>query len=159
MTDGSSAVAERRRGRPINGWLVIDKPAGITSAAVVNRVRRATGAAKAGHGGTLDPLATGVLPIALGEATKTVSYVMDGRKVYRFTVRWGEQRNTDDAEASVTAISDVRARRRGDPGGSRAASRARSSRCRRPSRRSRSPASGPTRWPAPTFRSSWRHAG
>ena len=79
-TENESTVAERRRGRAINGWLVIDKPAGITSAAVVSRVRRATGAAKAGHGGTLDPLATGVLPIAFGEATKTVSYVMDGRE-------------------------------------------------------------------------------
>ena len=101
-------MAERRRGRPIDGWLVIDKPAGITSAAVVNRVRRATGAAKVGHGGTLDPLATGVLPIAMGEATKTVSYVMDGRKVYGFTVRWGEHRNTDDADGVITAVSDVR---------------------------------------------------
>jgi tRNA pseudouridine55 synthase len=101
-------VAERRPGRALNGWLVIDKPAGITSAAVVSRVRRATGAAKAGHGGTLDPLATGILPIAFGEATKTVSYVVDGRKVYRFTVKWGEQRNTDDAEGEVTAVSGMR---------------------------------------------------
>ena len=101
-------MAERRRGRKINGWLVVDKPAGITSAAVVSRVRRATGAAKAGHGGTLDPLATGVLPLALGEATKTVSYIMEGRKVYRFTVRWGEQRDTDDAEGQVTATSEAR---------------------------------------------------
>ena len=98
----------RRKGRKINGWLVIDKPAGITSAAVVSRVRRATDAAKAGHGGTLDPLATGVLPLALGEATKTVSYAMEGRKIYRFTVRWGEQRDTDDAEGQVTAISEAR---------------------------------------------------
>lgn len=101
-------MAERRRGRKINGWLVIDKPAGLTSAAVVSRVRRATGAAKAGHGGTLDPLATGVLPLALGEATKTVSYVMEGRKIYRFTVRWGEQRDTDDAEGQTTAVSELR---------------------------------------------------
>ncbi|MBK8208755.1 MAG: tRNA pseudouridine(55) synthase TruB [Rhodospirillales bacterium] len=101
-------MAERRRGRKINGWLVIDKPAGLTSAAVVSRVRRATGAAKAGHGGTLDPLATGVLPLALGEATKTVSYVMEGRKIYRFTVRWGEQRDTDDAEGQSIAFSELR---------------------------------------------------
>ena len=104
-------MAERRRGRKIDGWLVVDKPAGITSAAVVSRVRRATGAAKAGHGGTLDPLATGILPLALGEATKTAGYVMDGRKIYRFTVRWGEQRNTDDAEGQVTATSALRPER------------------------------------------------
>jgi tRNA pseudouridine55 synthase len=101
-------VAERQRGRALNGWLVIDKPAGITSAAVVSRVRRATGAAKAGHGGTLDPLATGILPIAFGEATKTVNYVVNGRKNYRFTVKWGEQRNTDDAEGEVTTVSGTR---------------------------------------------------
>jgi tRNA pseudouridine55 synthase len=87
---------------------VIDKPAGMTSAAVVSVVRRLLGAAKAGHGGTLDPLATGVLPVALGEATKTAAYVVAGRKVYRFTVRWGEQRDTDDAEGAVVATSGVR---------------------------------------------------
>lgn len=101
-------MAERRRGKKIDGWLIVDKPAGITSATVVNRVRRATGAAKAGHGGTLDPLATGILPLALGEATKTVNYVVEGRKIYRFTVRWGEQRDTDDAEGQVTATSPLR---------------------------------------------------
>jgi tRNA pseudouridine55 synthase len=94
--------------RPLHGWLVIDKPAGMTSAAVVGAVRRLTGAAKAGHGGTLDPLATGVLPIALGEATKTVSFILDGTKIYRFTIRWGESRNTDDADGDVTAVSDHR---------------------------------------------------
>jgi len=98
----------RKRGRPINGWLVIDKPAGMTSAAVVGRVRRMLDAAKAGHAGSLDPLATGVLPVALGEATKTVSYVMDGAKAYGFTVRWGEERDTDDAEGAVIATSPVR---------------------------------------------------
>lgn len=101
-------MGRRRHGVPVHGWLVIDKPAGVTSAAVVAAVRRATHAAKVGHGGTLDPLATGVLPIALGEATKTVSYVMDGSKIYRFTTRWGEQRNTDDAEGDVVKVSDVR---------------------------------------------------
>ena len=101
-------MAERRRGRKIDGWLIVDKPAGITSATVVNRVRRATGAAKAGHGGNLDPLATGILPLALGEATKTVNYVVEGRKTYRFTVRWGEQRDTDDAEGQVIASSPLR---------------------------------------------------
>lgn len=94
--------------RDVHGWLIVDKPAGLTSAAVVSRVRRATGAAKAGHGGTLDPLATGLLPLALGEATKTVSYVVDGKKTYRFTVRWGELRNTDDAEGEVIGTSDIR---------------------------------------------------
>ena len=83
----------RSRGPQINGWLIVDKPSGITSTNVCNIIKRLAGGAKAGHGGTLDPLATGVLPIALGEATKTVPYVMDGRKSYRFTVRWGEARN------------------------------------------------------------------
>ena len=101
-------MGRKRRGKPIHGWLIIDKPAGMTSNGVVGRVRRITGAEKVGHGGTLDPLATGVLPMALGEATKTVSYVMDGAKRYRFTVRWGEQRNTDDAEGDITATSGVR---------------------------------------------------
>ncbi len=101
-------MGRKRRGKPIHGWLIIDKPAGISSNGVVSRVRRITGAEKVGHGGTLDPLATGVLPMALGEATKTVSYVMDGTKRYRFTVRWGEQRNTDDGEGDITATSDVR---------------------------------------------------
>jgi len=101
-------MGRRRQGEPINGWLVIDKPSGMTSTQVVSAVRRSIGAAKAGHGGTLDPLATGLLPVALGEATKTVSYVMDGRKRYRFTVRWGEARSTDDAEGEVVAVSDRR---------------------------------------------------
>ena len=101
-------MGRKRRGTPIHGWLIIDKPSGISSNDVVGRVRRATNAAKVGHGGTLDPLATGVLPIALGEATKTVSYVMDGLKSYRFTVRWGEARDTDDAEGAVTETSDMR---------------------------------------------------
>jgi tRNA pseudouridine55 synthase len=98
----------RRKGRPIHGWLVLDKPAGMTSTEVVGRVRRLTRALKVGHGGTLDPLATGVLPIALGEATKTVAYVMAGRKRYRFTSRWGEARSTDDAEGEVLATSAER---------------------------------------------------
>ncbi len=92
----------------MHGWFLVDKPLGITSASVVAIIRRAFDAMKAGHGGTLDPLATGVLPIALGEATKTVSYVMDGQKAYRFTIRWGERRNTDDAEGEVLEASDVR---------------------------------------------------
>ena len=98
----------KKRGRPLNGWLVIDKPAGLTSTDVVNRVRRGFDAQKAGHGGTLDPLATGVLPVAFGHATKTVPYVMDGTKLYRFTLRLGEARDTDDADGAVVATSDVR---------------------------------------------------
>jgi tRNA pseudouridine55 synthase len=101
-------AGRRHRGVPIHGWLVIDKPPGVTSAQVVGAVRRATGAAKAGHAGTLDPLATGVLPIALGEATKTIPYLMDGTKAYRFTVRWGEATSTDDAEGDVVASSPNR---------------------------------------------------
>lgn len=96
------------RGRVLNGWLNIDKPLGLTSTQVVGRVRRLTQAAKIGHGGTLDPLASGVLPIALGEATKTIPFIMDGEKVYAFTVRWGEARSTDDREGVVTATSDRR---------------------------------------------------
>ena len=98
----------RRRGRPLDGWLIIDKPPGMTSTDVVNRVRRGFDAQKAGHGGTLDPLATGVLPIAFGAATKTVPYVMDGTKLYRFTLRIGERRDTDDADGAVTATSAAR---------------------------------------------------
>ena len=101
-------MARKRKGRPINGWLITDKPAGMTSARVVAKVIELTGAAKAGHGGTLDPMATGVLPVALGEATKTTAYVMGGTKVYRFTVRWGEARDTDDAEGVVIETSAAR---------------------------------------------------
>jgi tRNA pseudouridine55 synthase len=101
-------MARKRKGRPISGWLAVDKPLGLTSTQVVAEVRRATGAAKVGHGGTLDPLASGVLPIALGEATKTVQYVMDGAKIYRWQVRWGESRATDDGEGAVTGVSDRR---------------------------------------------------
>ncbi len=102
-------MARRRQKRPdLNGWIVVDKPAGMTSTAVCNRIKRLSGGAKIGHAGALDPLATGVLPIALGQATKTVSWVMDGSKVYRFTLRWGEARDTDDADGSVTETSAVR---------------------------------------------------
>jgi len=101
-------MARRRSGKPVHGWISLDKPSGMSSAQATARVRRLLDAAKAGHGGTLDPLATGVLPIALGEATKTVSYVMNGPKAYRFTIRWGESRDTEDAEGAVTATSDVR---------------------------------------------------
>jgi tRNA pseudouridine55 synthase len=98
----------RKRGLPLDGWLIIDKPAKMTSTDVVNKVRRAFDAQKAGHGGTLDPLATGVLPIAFGAATKTVPYVMDGTKLYQFTLKLGEARDTDDADGAVIATSDAR---------------------------------------------------
>lgn len=101
-------MARKRRGRPVHGWVNVNKPVGVTSTQVVGIVRRAFDAQKAGHAGTLDPLASGVLPLALGEATKTIPFVMDGRKTYRFTVRWGEARDTDDREGVVTATSDVR---------------------------------------------------
>ena len=101
-------MPRKRRGLPVHGWLVLDKPLGMTSSRAVGAVRRALAAEKAGHGGTLDPLATGVLPIALGEATKTVSWAMAGRKLYRFTLRWGEARDTDDTEGKITATTDVR---------------------------------------------------
>lgn len=93
--------------RGLHGWVVIDKPQGLTSNRIVEHVRRATGA-KAGHAGTLDPLATGVLPIALGEATKTTAYAMRGRKCYRFSLRWGVARATDDGEGEIVGESDVR---------------------------------------------------
>lgn len=91
-----------------HGWVVVDKPEGMSSAHVVAKVKRLFKAKKAGHGGTLDPLATGVLPIALGEATKTLSYVLDGTKAYRFEVKWGEARSTEDREGEVTHTSAVR---------------------------------------------------
>lgn len=101
-------MARRKKGRDISGWLVVDKPAGITSTAVVNKVRWALEAKKAGHAGTLDPDATGVLAVALGEATKTVPYITDALKAYAFTVRLGAATNTDDAEGEVIATSDIR---------------------------------------------------
>lgn len=101
-------MARKRKGRDISGWLVVDKPSGITSTAVVNKVRWALGANKAGHAGTLDPEATGVLAIALGEATKTVPYITDALKAYVFTVRLGQATNTDDAEGEVIASSNLR---------------------------------------------------
>lgn len=101
-------MARKRKGRDISGWLVVDKPAGITSTAMVNKVRWAFDAKKAGHAGTLDPEATGVLAVALGEATKTVPYVTDAMKAYVFTVRLGRATNTDDAEGTVVSESDFR---------------------------------------------------
>ncbi|MEL7099366.1 MAG: tRNA pseudouridine(55) synthase TruB [Pseudomonadota bacterium] len=101
-------MARRQKGRDISGWLIVDKPAGPTSTAVVNKVRWALNARKAGHAGTLDPEATGVLAVALGEATKTVPYITDALKAYSFTVRLGQATNTDDAEGEVISTSDVR---------------------------------------------------
>lgn len=101
-------MGRARKGRDISGWLVIDKPAGPTSTAVVNKVRWAMNAKKAGHAGTLDPDATGVLAVALGEATKTVPYITDALKAYVFTVRLGVSTNTDDAEGEVISTSDLR---------------------------------------------------
>ncbi len=101
-------MGRKRKGRDISGWLVIDKPAGLTSTAVVNKVRWAFDAKKAGHAGTLDPEATGILAVALGEATKTVPYITDALKAYEFTVRLGQSTNTDDAEGEILNSSDSR---------------------------------------------------
>jgi tRNA pseudouridine55 synthase len=127
----------RREKRDVHGWIVLDKAVGMTSTQAVGAIKRLFSCKRAGHAGTLDPLASGCLPIALGEATKTVPFVMDGRKTYRFTVRWGEERDTDDADGRVVATSDARptaprSRRccRATPAPSR--------RCRRNIRRSRS---------------------
>ncbi len=101
-------MSRRKKGHPVHGWLVLDKPLGRTSTQALGAAKRIFNAQKAGHAGTLDPLATGILPIAFGEATKTVSFAVDGEKSYRFVVRWGEARTTDDAEGEVTERSDAR---------------------------------------------------
>jgi tRNA pseudouridine55 synthase len=101
-------MARRKRGTPIHGWLILDKALSATSTQALAQVKRLYDAQKAGHAGTLDPLATGILPIAFGEATKTVSFAVDGEKAYRFTVRWGVETTTDDAEGEVAARSDKR---------------------------------------------------
>ncbi|PWJ91038.1 tRNA pseudouridine synthase B [Mesorhizobium loti] len=98
----------KKKGRPISGWLILDKPVGMGSTEAVSKIKWLFQAEKAGHAGTLDPLASGMLPIALGEATKTVPYVQDGAKIYRFTVAWGQERSTDDLEGPVTKQSDLR---------------------------------------------------
>ena len=98
----------RREARPLSGWLVLDKPSAMTSMRALARVKGLAGGAKVGHAGTLDPLATGVLPVAVGEATKTIPFVVAGAKRYRFTVRWGEARATEDADGEVTATSPSR---------------------------------------------------
>jgi tRNA pseudouridine55 synthase len=101
-------MGRRKKGNPVHGWVVVDKPQGVTSTQVVGIVKRVFEAQKAGHAGTLDPMATGVLAIALGEATKTVPFAMDSEKTYEFTAAWGEGRDSDDAEGKVTGISPVR---------------------------------------------------
>ena len=101
----------RREKRDVHGWIVLDKEVGMTSTQAVGAIKRLFSCKRAGHAGTLDPLASGCLPIALGEATKTVPFVMDGRKTYSFTVRWGEERDTDDADGQVVAASDLRPQR------------------------------------------------
>ncbi len=101
-------MGRRKKGNPVHGWVILDKPIGMTSTQAVGAVRRIFDAQKAGHAGTLDPMATGILAIALGEATKTVPYAMDADKTYRFTATWGESRDSDDAEGKVTGTSDER---------------------------------------------------
>lgn len=109
MPSTANDVPRRARGKKaVHGWVILDKGLTIPSTKAVNIIRRAFNAAKAGHAGTLDPLATGILPIALGEATKTIPYVMDATKDYLFTVKWGEATNTDDREGEVIAVSDIR---------------------------------------------------
>ena len=98
----------KKRGKPVHGWVVFDKPLNMSSTQAVGKIRWLFDAEKAGHGGTLDPLATGLLPIALGEATKTVQWAMDGRKTYNFRVKWGAETETDDLEGAITAQSDQR---------------------------------------------------
>ncbi|WP_295911473.1 tRNA pseudouridine(55) synthase TruB [uncultured Bartonella sp.] len=102
------ARQRKKKGRPVSGWVILDKPKGMGSTEAVSKIKWLFQAEKAGHAGTLDPLASGMLPIALGEATKTVPYVVDGTKVYRFTVAWGEEHNTDDMEGVVTKTSTKR---------------------------------------------------
>ena len=101
-------MARRKRGSVVNGWLILDKPSGMTSTHAVNIIKRMFDARKAGHAGTLDPLATGILPIAFGEATKTVNFAVESEKGYRFTIRWGEERTTDDSEGEVVETSTQR---------------------------------------------------
>src|SRR6478735_11396277 len=97
---------KKRHKRDVHGWIVLDKPVGMTSTHAVAVIKHLFSAKRAGHAGTLDPLASGCLPLALGEATKTVPFVVDGRKVYLFTVQWGQERDTDDAEGRVVASSE-----------------------------------------------------
>src|SRR3954465_12344864 len=108
VTEGGTDMGRRKKGNLVHGWVILDKPLGMTSTQGVAAVRRIFDAQKAGHAGTLDPMATGILAIALGEATKTVPYAMDADKTYRFTATWGESRDSDDAEGKVTGTSGKR---------------------------------------------------
>jgi len=140
-------MGRKKKGAPVHGWVIVDKPEGITSTQVVGIVRRVFDAQKAGHAGTLDPLATGVLAVALGEATKTVPYAMDAEKTYRFTATWGEARDSDDADGNVTGTSDRRpSRDEIEAAIPRLVGMI--NQTRRSIRRSRSMASGPTIWHA-----------
>ncbi|MDJ0449337.1 MULTISPECIES: tRNA pseudouridine(55) synthase TruB [Methylocystis] len=105
-------MSQKRSNRAVvDGWVVLDKPVGLTSTQAVSRLKRIYNAQKAGHAGTLDPLASGILPVAFGEATKTVPFVQDGEKAYRFTVRWGAESNTDDSDGEITRTSEKRPER------------------------------------------------
>src|SRR5436305_5358084 len=112
MTSIDALTEDRPRSKPpkqdVHGWVIVDKSVGMTSTFAVSVVKRLFAAKRAGHAGTLDPLASGCLPVALGEATKTVPFVMDGRKRYRFTVAWGQERDNNDTEGRVTQVSDHR---------------------------------------------------
>ncbi len=102
-------MSQKRSNRAVvDGWVVLDKPVGLTSTQAVSRLKRIYNAQKAGHAGTLDPLASGILPVAFGEATKTVPFVQDGEKAYRFAVRWGAESNTDDSDGEITKTSEKR---------------------------------------------------
>src|ERR1700754_1582211 len=101
-------MGRRKKGDDVSGWVVLDKPDDMTSTHAVSAVRRFFNAQKAGHAGTLDPLASGILPIALGEATKTIPFVQNSLKIYEFTVTWGERRTTDDAEGDIVEVSPKR---------------------------------------------------
>lgn len=139
---------------PLHGWLILDKPLGLTSTQAIGKARRFVGGKKVGHGGTLDPLASGILPLAFGEATKVIPYVMDGDKEYLFSVCWGEQRTTDDAEGDVMASSpsrpDEKSIRDILPDLS-----ARSTKPRRRTQQSRLGASAPMIWPVRASRLKW----
>jgi tRNA pseudouridine55 synthase len=108
LDEKPGAHANKKKKRDVHGWIVLDKPVGMTSTHAVSVIKRLFEAKRAGHAGTLDPLASGCLPIALGEATKTVPFVVDSRKNYLFTIRWGEERDTDDAEGRAVATSELR---------------------------------------------------
>src|SRR5271163_5354861 len=108
VTEVAASRPKKPPKRDVHGWVVLDKPVGMTSTHAVSVLKHLFTARRAGHAGTLDPLASGCLPIALGEATKTVPYAVDSRKTYLFTVRWGEERDTDDAEGRVVATNDGR---------------------------------------------------